>query len=262
MRAEEFRTFKHACVYNHVEKTFDNEFKQDHTDGDYRLVTLGVVVRLNMAKLSDACLLASEWNSMVRNNKWSSRATDKNISLSELPISKSCKKILGDLRAGRINKSVIIEKHSKDIVGWKEIPNYITALYFTAQLFKDPMARFKQALSVVIGEKIVNQIIPAELPYANLLDQNTYATEIHANLEKVKPIDIVGIPLLAKYRDEAEDGTRYVPFVICQNSVTEKLFKNAEAYNTFTSKYSANTPQGCLKHLKKIYDALDICWFE
>ncbi len=262
MKAEEFRKLKTKCVYTTTEKVCDNEFKQDHTDGDYRLVSLGVVVRLCLQNEACAGLLVSTWNSMVRNNKWSSRATDKNIAMSELPISKSARKILGDIRAGRINKATVSEKYCKDILSWREIPNYITALYFTSQLFKDPLARFKQALTSVIDQEIVNTIISATPQYENMENPNTYSVEIHANPEKVKPIDIVGIPLLAKYRDEAEDATRYVPFVVCQHSVVEKLFKNSAGYNKLTSRYSANTPQGCLKHLMKIYDATDICWFE
>ena len=261
MKAEDFRTFKTSCVYNLMEKTYDNEFKQDHFEGDYRLVTLGVLVRLNLPALGGASRLVSAWNSMVRNNQWSSRATDKNVSLSDLPISKASRKILGDIRAGRINKTTINEKYSKDILDGRELPNYITALYFSAQVYKDPVARFKQALASVIGDNVVNKLIPATAPYAPLENLNTFDVKIHADLDKVKPVDIVGIPLLAKYHDDAEDGTRYVPFVICQNSVAEKLVKYVAGYHKLTGRYSANTPQGCLKHLKKIYEATEICWF-
>ena len=261
MKAEKFRNLKTVCVYNSVESNMTSNFTQESTVGDYRLVTLGIIIR-SCQQPNTAGLLLSTWNSMVRNNKWSSRATEQNVLPSELPISAAARKMLCNLRGGRISKRIIDEQYNDDVLGWKEIDNYVTALYFEAQVFNNPIAKFKQALGCVIGQNIAGKLIRNEPQWGNFRASATFEVQIHNDNSKIIPIDISNVPVLIKYRDEEDDATRYVTAMACKAADVQKLVTDQGLFNAATKKFCADTSAGCFKHIMKVHNARELCWFE
>lgn len=272
MKAEEFRTFKHVPVYSPMELQTKWNLGKDYAEGKYALVKLGNIVSC-MAKCFPskgvAGKLVSAWNSMYR-NKWSSRATNENISLKDLPISDEVRNLLRKVYNGQISKKAINESNDlkKAILDPQYVNDYIVALYYQAQVYKNPIERFMKAFEIVIDDnRLATNLIDIYAKHSAMEKFQVFNNVPYFDNDEMKKRTdeqretMLRTLVLARAINEETKVIHMIPVVACKWNDIAYLYGAATKHQE-QSPNSATTSEGCFRHIYKFEQATEICWFE
>lgn len=272
MRAEEFRTFKHVPVYSGMELETAWNLGKDYNQGNYTLIKLGNIISCLAKWHPDkgyAGKLVSAWNSMYR-NKWSSRATNENIALKDLPISDEVRSVLRKVYNGQISKKEINESADlkKAVLDPQYINDYLVALYYQAQVYKNPIERFMKAFEVVLDDNklavslidIYSKHTPME-QFQAFRNVPYFDNESMINRTDAQRETMLRTLVMVRTINEESKAIRMIPVVACKWKDVALLYATATKHQE-QSNNSATTSEGCFKHIYKFDKATEICWFE
>ena len=272
MKAEDFRTFKHVPVYSGMELESKWNLGKDWNQGNYALVKLGNILSCQAKCFPDkgiAGKLVSAWNSMYR-NQWGNRATKENISLKDLPISDEVRTVLRKVYNGQITKKDINESDDlkNAVLSAQYINDYVVALYYQAQVYKNPIERFMKSFEAVLeNNKLALNLIDIYASHKPMEQLQVFFNVSYFDTDNTKGKtleqreNMLRVPVMVRTINEESKATRMIPVVACKWVDIAPLYAAATKRQEQSSN-SATTSAGCFRHIYKFDQATEICWFE